>query len=88
MATVGINGISHITFIVGDLDRTSRMLQHIFDAREIYSSGDETYSYSKEKYFLVNGIWLAIMEGDPLPERTYDHIAFKISEEDYNDYLE
>lgn len=88
MVTVGINGISHITFIVSDLDRTSGLIEYIFDAEEVYSSGDETHSYSKEKYFTINGIWVAIMQGDPLPEKTYNHVAFRISEEDYDIYLE
>jgi len=88
MDTAGVNGISHITFIVSDLDRTSHMIEHIFDAQEVYSSGDDTYSYSKEKYFTINGIWIAIMQGEPLPVKTYNHVAFKISEEYYDDYLE
>ena len=86
MSTIGIDGISHITFIVSDLERTSRMFETVFDAQEVYSSGEETHSYSREKYFQVKGVWLAIMEGDPLPEKTYDHIAFKISEADYDNY--
>lgn len=88
MAAVEVNGISHITFIVSDLDRTSRMFEYIFGAREVYSSGDETHSYSREKYFQVNGIWLAIMQGEPLAERTYNHVAFQISERDYETYLQ
>lgn len=88
MVTVGINGISHITFIVSDLDRTSGLIEYVFDAEEVYSSSDETHSYSKEKYFTINGIWVAIMQGDPLPEKTYNHVAFRISEEDYDIYLE
>ena len=87
MVANGINGISHITFMVSDLERTSRMFEHVFGAQEVYSSGDATHSYSSEKYFQINGIWLAIMQGDPLAERTYNHVAFKISETDYDAYL-
>ncbi len=35
-----IKGLSHITFIVRDLDRMAAFLTSIFDAREVYSSND------------------------------------------------
>jgi catechol 2,3-dioxygenase-like lactoylglutathione lyase family enzyme len=83
-----IEGLSHITFMVKDLERTSDFLIHVFEAKEIYDSGEEMYSTSKEKYFLINGLWLAIMEGEPLSEKTYNHVAFKISEADFEKYRE
>lgn len=81
-----IEGISHITFIVKDLERTSTLFKNIFDAKEIYSSGDNTFSLSREKFFIVGGLWIAIMEGDSLSDRTYNHVAFKISEEEFDLY--
>jgi len=63
-----IQGISHITFIVRDLEKMTKFLTSIFDAEEVYSSGEQTFSISKEKFFLINGLWVAIMEGEPLPE--------------------
>ena len=81
-----IQGISHITFIVKDLEKMTKFLVSIFDAEEIYSSGEQTFSISKEKFFLINGLWIAIMQGDSLPEKTYNHVAFKITEEDYELY--
>ncbi|MBW4445365.1 MAG: FosX/FosE/FosI family fosfomycin resistance hydrolase [Spirirestis rafaelensis WJT71-NPBG6] len=81
-----IQGISHITFIVSDLEKMTKFLTSIFDAEEIYSSGEQTFSISKEKFFLINGLWIAIMEGKSLPEKTYNHVAFKITEEDYEIY--
>ncbi|MBW4608173.1 MAG: FosX/FosE/FosI family fosfomycin resistance hydrolase [Hassallia sp. WJT32-NPBG1] len=81
-----IQGISHITFIVSDLEKMTKFLTSIFDAEEIYSSGEQTFSISKEKFFLINGLWIAIMEGDSLSEKTYNHVAFKITEEDYELY--
>jgi fosfomycin resistance protein FosX len=83
-----IEGLSHITFIVSDLDRMTRFLEIIFDAEEVYSSGNETFSISKEKFFLINGIWVAVMEGESLPERTYNHVAFKIADSDLEKYRE
>jgi len=64
----------------------TKFLVLIFDAEEIYSSGEQTFSISKEKFFLINSLWIAIMEGDSLPEKTYNHVAFKITEEDYELY--
>ncbi|GJD19706.1 fosfomycin resistance protein FosX [Rivularia sp. IAM M-261] len=81
-----IQGISHITFIVKDLEKMTNFLTHIFGAEEVYYSEQKTFSISKEKFFLINGLWIAIMEGEPLAERTYNHIAFKINEEDFELY--
>ena len=83
-----IEGLSHITFIVSDLERMSHFLEHLFDAREVYSSGERKYSISKEKFFLINGLWFAIMEGDPLADKTYNHVALKVSDEDFEKYVE
>lgn len=82
-----IEGFSHMTFIVRDLDRMSAILTGVFDAREVYSSGNETFSMSREKFFLIGDIWIAIMEGEALPTRTYNHIAFKIAEADFDLYI-
>ncbi|SMC33448.1 FosX/FosE/FosI family fosfomycin resistance hydrolase [Sporomusa malonica] len=81
-----IEGISHLTFIVKDLGKAAVFWQSIFAAKEIYSSGDRTFSHTREKFFLVAGQWIAVMEGDSLPTRTYNHIAFKIREEDFEIY--
>ncbi|MBC2251078.1 FosX/FosE/FosI family fosfomycin resistance thiol transferase [Listeria sp. FSL L7-0123] len=83
-----ISGLSHITLIVKDLDRTTTFLQEIFNAKEIYSSGDNTFSLSKEKFFLIAGLWICIMEGESLQERTYNHIAFQIQSEEMDEYIE
>ena len=83
-----IEGISHITFIVKDLDRTSNLLATVFGAEEVYTSGAKKHSYSKEKFFLVNGLWFAIMEGEPLSKKTYNHIALKVAETDLEKYIE
>lgn len=83
-----VSGLSHITLIVKDLNRTTTFLQDIFNAEEIYSSGDNTFSLSKEKFFLIAGLWICIMEGDSLQERTYNHIAFQIQSEEVDEYIE
>jgi len=81
-----IEGISHITFITSDLERSSRFLKAIFDAVEVYSSGDNFFSKSPEKFFLIGGIWIALMEGAPLSEKSYNHVAFKIGEGEFEEY--
>ncbi|EEO1110365.1 FosX/FosE/FosI family fosfomycin resistance thiol transferase [Listeria monocytogenes] len=83
-----ISGLSHITLIVKDLNKTTAFLQNIFNAEEIYSSGDKTFSLSKEKFFIIAGLWICIMEGDSLQERTYNHIAFQIQSEEVDEYTE
>ncbi|HCK2151920.1 TPA: FosX/FosE/FosI family fosfomycin resistance thiol transferase [Enterococcus faecium] len=81
-----IYGISHITFIVKDLGKATKFFKEIFEAKEIYSSEDKTFSISKEKFFLINDLWIAVMEGEKI-EKSYNHIAFKIDESDYEMYL-
>ena len=83
-----IEGLSHITFIVQDLDKMTNFLTSIFDAREVYSSGDRKFSISREMFFLINDIWVAVIEGEALPEKTYNHVAFKIAEKDFDKYAE
>jgi len=81
-----------MTFIVRDLDRMEQILKSVFDARKVYDSGTETFSLTKERFFLIGDkdepIWIATMEGEALPSRTYNHVAFKIADDDYEDYLE
>jgi len=82
-----IQGLSHITFIVKDLEQTSVFWKGIFDAKEIYASGAQTFSVAKEKFFLVSDMWICIMEGSPINERDYNHIAFHIAEDDFDEYV-
>ncbi len=81
-----MEGISHITFIVSDLERMATFLCKGLGAREIYDSAGHNHSLSREKFFLLGGIWLAAMEGNPPETRSYQHIAFKVSESDLATY--
>ena len=76
-----------MTFIVKDLERATKFFTTIFAAKEVYASNDETFSVAKEKFLLINGLWIAIMEGEPLSERTYNHIAWQIPESDLDTYI-
>ncbi|MCA3562981.1 MAG: FosX/FosE/FosI family fosfomycin resistance thiol transferase [Methylocystis sp.] len=90
-------GLSHLTFIVRDLDRMERLLVDVFGARKIYDSGAATFSIAPERFFLVGDgsgdpstpapVWIATMEGEPLSNRTYNHVAFKITEAEYESRL-
>ena len=81
-----IAGLSHVTFVVRDLERMTRILTGIFGAREVYTSGEETFSVAREKFFQVGDLWIAVMEGEPLPSRTYNHVAFKIEDAELEAY--
>ena len=78
-----IKGISHVTFVVSNLDRMTKLLTAIFNAEEIYSSGERTFSLAKERFFLIGGLWVAIMEGEGLREKSYNHLAFQIEEDEF-----
>ena len=82
-----INGLSHITFIVRDLNKMEDVLTTVLDGRKIHDSGTQIFSYSKERFFDVGGIWIAIMEGNPLKERSYNHIAFALNAEEFDEKL-
>ncbi len=83
-----IEGLSHITFVVSDMERTGQFLETVLDGREVYSSGDDTFSISRERFYLVGGLWIAIMEGAPLPDQTYNHVAFKITEDNFEKFAQ
>src|SRR5580658_843232 len=65
-----IEGLSHVTCVVRDLERMTRILTGIFGAREVYASGEETFSVAREKFFQVGDVWIAVMEGEPSPSRS------------------
>jgi catechol 2,3-dioxygenase-like lactoylglutathione lyase family enzyme len=81
-----VEGLSHITLITRDLARMSAIVEGALGGREIYSSGEATFSLSREKFFDVGGLWIAVMEGKSLPTRTYNHIAFKIPASAIDEY--
>lgn len=83
-----IQGISHITFIVHDIEKTTKFFREVFDAKEVYSSGIKMFSLSREKFFFIGDTWIAIMEGKSLKEKTYNHVAFKVLEKDFDMYVE
>lgn len=77
-----VQGISHVTFVVSDLERMATLLCEGLGAEEVYDSNGRNFSLSREKFFLLGGVWIAAMEGDALPSRSYRHLALKVAEED------
>jgi fosfomycin resistance protein FosX len=77
-----VKGISHLTFIVRDLERMATFLCDGLGAREVYDSSARNFSISREKFFLLGDVWLAAMEGEPPTERSYQHVAFRVNESD------
>lgn len=78
-----IHGLSHITFLARDLDAMERFLVTALAARKVYDSGDDTFSLSRERFYMIGDgpapVWLAVMQGEP-PARSYQHVAFAIDE--------
>ncbi|MEM8773609.1 MAG: FosX/FosE/FosI family fosfomycin resistance hydrolase [Pseudomonadota bacterium] len=81
-------GLSHITLVASDLDRMQHVLEVVLEARCIYDSGAQNYSLSPERFFLVGDVWVAVMLGEALPERSYNHVAFKIDETEFDARLQ
>jgi fosfomycin resistance protein FosX len=75
-----ISGLSHLTFIVQDLEKMTKVIVEVLGGREIYASGAKQYSLAPEKFFMVGDVWVAIMEGESLPATTYNHAAFRTDE--------
>ena len=77
-----IHGLSHITLIVRDLECSARMVKELMGGLEIYDSSEKNFSISREKFFDVGGLWLVLMQGPSLPEKSYNHIAFQVNQAD------
>lgn len=82
-----IKGVSHITFVVKDLDKTTELFKGLFNAQEVYHSGEKQFSLSRERFFIIGGQWIAVMEDKTIVNRTYHHVAFKIDDKDVEYYL-
>lgn len=77
-----IKGINHITLVVGDIEKSARIITGILGGQEIYDSIDRNFSLAREKFFDVNGLWLVLMSGQANAAKSYNHIAFSVESED------
>lgn len=83
-----IESLSHMTFIVKDLKKTTKLYKALFDAEEVYSSENKLFSLYQERFFIIGGQWIAVMQDETILNKTYHHIAFKINEKDIDELLE
>ncbi|MDY0282073.1 MAG: VOC family protein [Salinivirgaceae bacterium] len=74
---MSIQGISHITFVVKDLERAKHFFCDGLGADEVYDSSVKNFSISNEKFFVLGGVWIAVMAGEPSTDRTYWLLRFK-----------
>lgn len=81
-----MHDISHLTFVVRDLTRMATFLCDGLGAREVYDSGDRPHSLSAEKFFLLGGVWIAAMRGEPPAARSCQHVAFLVDEAELPGY--
>ena len=82
-----IESVSHITFVVRNLEKTTELFKELFNAKEIYYSGEKKHSFFKERFFIIGNQWIAVMEDTNIVNRTYHHVAFKIPDSDVDSYL-
>ena len=64
-----------------------RILVEVLGAKGVYDSGEATFSLAPERFYRLADVWLATMQGEPLATRSYNHVAFKIADADYDRYL-
>ncbi|MDR3682068.1 MAG: FosX/FosE/FosI family fosfomycin resistance hydrolase [Flavipsychrobacter sp.] len=82
-----IESVSHITFVVKNLDKTTALFKEVFDAKEVYYSDENIHSLFKERFYIIGNQWIAVMEDTNIINRTYHHVAFKILDSDVDIYL-
>lgn len=82
-----IVGISHITLLVEDLERSTQLYTRLFDAEVLYQSGANTHSIAPEVFLEIAGKWFVLMQGTA-PGSSYQHIAFQVAEGDQQCWLD
>jgi len=78
---MAITGLSHLTFVVRDLERSARLWIEGLGAEQLYDSGEHYHSRSPERFLQLGGLWIALMQGTP-GTRSYRHVAYAIDEGD------
>lgn len=73
-----IEGLSHITFVVSDLDRMGRLMVEVLGGREVHAGDGTGATTARDRFYVAGGLWLALVEGTRPATRTYDHVAFKV----------
>ena len=79
---IKVASVSHITFVVNDIDRMTLFLCEGLGAREVFDNNDLKGPVPREKFFVLGDTWLAAIAGESPAERSYQHVAFKVSSSD------
>ena len=77
---MAVSGISHITFILRDLGRGRQFWCEGLGAQMVYDSGAQCFSKSSERFFVLGGVWIATMQGEPTMDHSHRHVAFEVDE--------
>jgi catechol 2,3-dioxygenase-like lactoylglutathione lyase family enzyme len=77
-----LQGLSHVTYIVRDLERMARFLCHGLGGSEVPDTNQHSFTRAHERYFMVGGVWIAVTKGEPPRERSYQHLAFQVRPQD------
>ncbi len=79
-----VNGISHVTLIVRDVEKSADFFRTVLGGKELYDSLGQPFSLSREKFLLMGDLWLVLMQGEPIQNASYEHIAFSVSPENFD----
>ena len=71
-----VTGINHITLTVSNIREAFDFYTRTLGMTPVMRSGWSAY-------FLAGDTWVAIVKGAPRNDERYDHIAFDVSEEDF-----
>lgn len=70
--------ISHIALVVREPERAAQLFKVLFNAKVLHPK--QGRRGPPETLVLVGGVWFVLVQGDPAPSRTDDHIAFSVQE--------
>jgi len=81
-----VDSLSHIALIVSDIERMTLFLCEGLGAKEVFDNIVLKSEAAREKFFVLGDVWLAAIEGESPSERTYQHVAFKVSSSELKDF--
>jgi catechol 2,3-dioxygenase-like lactoylglutathione lyase family enzyme len=82
---IALDELSHIALVVADPQRTVALFQKLFDAPVVDRVDDEGHD---ETLIRLGRTWFQLVPAKIQPQRTGDHIAFLVSQEELRKTLE
>lgn len=76
-------GLSHVTFMASDLDRSTALFERVLDGRVVHRG--EGRERSREVFLTVGDVWVALVEGEGPASETYDHVAFHVPDDELDE---